>query len=254
MEELDRWALHRLQELNDVVLRAYDNFEFHPVYHQLHNFCVLDLSSFYLDIIKDRLYVSPPKSVARRSAQSAMNEILEVIIRLMAPVLSFTADEVWQFMMDEKRSASVHMDLFINVKDEYRDAELAERWENIIRVRKEVTKALEIARKEKRIGHSLDASVTLGFPADLLEKLSPYLEQLRTIFIVSSVLLVPTEEIEGGYESEEIEGLKVGVSPSEDEKCERCWVREPTIGMNSEHPKICKRCLEAMVETGYIAA
>jgi isoleucyl-tRNA synthetase len=112
MLELDRWSLHRLQELSERVLKAYDSFEFHPVFHSLHNFCVLDLSAFYLDIIKDRLYVSPPKSLLRRSAQTALHEILEVLVRLMAPILSFTAEEIWQVLQDEERPPSVHMDVF----------------------------------------------------------------------------------------------------------------------------------------------
>ena len=253
MEELDRWALHQLQVMGARVLNAYDNFEFHPVYHSLHNFCVLDLSSFYLDIIKDRLYVSPPKSIARKSAQTAMNEILEVLVRLMAPVLSFTADEIWQYMQHEDQSHSVHMELFIPLKDEYRDPGLVDRWENIIKVRREVTKALEIARKEKRVGHSLDASLTLGLPDGLMEPLKPYLNQLRSIFIVSSVKVVPVEEMDGGYESEEIDGLKVQVVPSEDTKCERCWVHDPSVGENNRHPSLCHRCHEAMVEAGYIS-
>src|SRR4030042_5297390 len=130
MEELDRWALNRLQEINDRVIKAYKDFEFHIVYHTLHNFCVLDLSSFYLDIIKDRLYVSPKNSISRRSAQTAMNEILNVLVRLMAPVLSFTADEIWQIMEDGNRDSipSVHAALFIPTKEDYRDSRLAENW------------------------------------------------------------------------------------------------------------------------------
>jgi len=253
MLELDRWALHQLQVMSARVLRAYDNFEFHPVYHSLHNFCVLDLSSFYLDIIKDRLYVSPPKSVDRKSAQTAMSEILEVLVRLMAPVLSFTADEIWQHMGNDGRSPSVHMDLFVPIKDEYKDPELADRWENIIKVRREVTKALEIARKEKRVGHSLDASLILGLPEKFLNPLKPYLDQLRSIFIVSSVQVVSPEDMDGGYESEEMEGLKIQVVPSEDTKCERCWVHDPSVGENPRHPALCDRCHQAMKEAGYIS-
>ena len=251
LQELDRWALHQLQEMSARVQRAFNNFEFHPVYHSLHNFCVIDLSSFYLDIIKDRLYVSSPKSVDRRSAQTAMNEILEVLVRLMAPVLSFTAEEIWQHMPNRGRSPSVHMELFVPLKDEYRDPDLASRWENIIKVRKEVTKALEIARKEKTVGHSLDASLTLGLPDQLLESLKPYIDQLKTIFIVSSVQVVPSADVGGGYESEEIEGLKVLVVPSGDTKCERCWVHDPSVGENNMHPTLCSRCYEAIVEAGY---
>ncbi|NNG07741.1 MAG: isoleucine--tRNA ligase [Desulfobacteraceae bacterium] len=248
MDELDRWALNRLQEVNDVILRAYDNFDFHLVYHNLHNFCVLDLSSFYLDIIKDRLYVSSRESVARRSAQTAMNEILEVLLRLMAPILSFTADEIWQYLKDEGRAPSVHADLFIPVKEEYKDPDLADRWDTVIEVRKEVTKALEIARKGKMIGHSLDASVLLGLSDELMDLLGPYENQLKYLFIVSSVEMVPSSEVEGGFEGDEMQGVKVKVAPSEDKKCERCWVHDSTTGIDNAHPTICKRCLKALSE------
>ena len=254
MEELDRWALHRLQEMNELILRAYENFEFHLVYHNLHNFCVLDLSSFYLDIIKDRLYVSSQKSVARRSAQTALNEILHVLVRLMAPVLSFTADEVWQYLKDNSRASNVHADLFVPVKEEYRDPELGEYWDSIIRVRKEVTKALEIARKDKVIGHSLDASVILGLSDEWMDKLGPYKDQLRSLFIVSSADIVPINDLEDGSKAEELEGLKIQVAPSEDEKCERCWVHDPTTGDDDRHPTICRRCLDALEEMRFIEA
>ena len=253
MEELDRWALNRLQEVNERVLQAFDQFEYHPIYHSLHNFCVLDLSAFYLDIIKDRLYVSPPKSTARRSAQTAMHEILEVLVRLMAPILSFTAEEIWQHMKGENHPPIIHMDRFIPVKYEYKDPELGERWATILKVRREVTKTLELARKEKRIGHSLDAVVTLGLTRQIMEELSPYKDQLKFIFIVSSVDLIPLEDLDGIRESEEVPGVKVKVAPSEDQKCERCWIHDPTVGNNHEHPSICSRCLEAMKEAGHIA-
>ena len=248
MEELDRWALNRLQELSGRVLKAYEDFNFHLVYHNLHNFCVLDLSSFYLDIIKDRLYTSPKESAARRSAQSAMHEILETLVRLMAPVLSFTADEIWQYMTGKERALSVHADLFLPLNEEYRDTELAERWEEIIDVRKEVTKVLELARKEKRIGHSLDASVELGLSHELSVKLTSYMDQLRSIFIVSSVDLVEINQVDGGYESETVPGLKVKVSPSSDPKCERCWIHDPSVGDDKNHPNTCKRCRNVLDE------
>ncbi len=248
MEELDRWALNRLQELNQRVLGAYDNFNFHLVYHNLHNFCVLDLSSFYLDIIKDRLYTSPQKSVARRSAQTAINEILEVLVRLMAPILSFTSDEIWQYMKRAEQAPSVHADLFVPVNDTHKDPELLRRWEGIIEIRGEVTKALEVARREKTIGHSLDASVTLGLSSELMERLSVYRDQLRSIFIVSSVDMTEIDRLENGLESDTISGLKVKVSPSIDPKCERCWVHDPTIGEDNTHPTVCKRCLKVLNE------
>ncbi|MCJ7685281.1 MAG: isoleucine--tRNA ligase [Desulfobacteraceae bacterium] len=248
MEELDRWALNRIQELNGRVLKAYEDFNFHLVYHNLHNFCVLDLSSFYLDIIKDRLYTSPKESAARRSAQSVMHDILETLVRLMAPVLSFTADEIWQYMTGKERPVSVHADIFLPLKEEYRDAELAERWEGIISVRKEVTKVLELARKEKSIGHPLDASVRLGLSPKLAEKLAPYEDQLRSIFIVSSVDLVEIDQLEGGFESETVPGLKVEVSPSLDPKCQRCWIHDPSVGDDKNHPNTCERCRNVLDE------
>jgi isoleucyl-tRNA synthetase len=250
MEELDRWVLSRLQELNERVLKAYEDFEFHLVYHSLHNFCVLDLSAFYLDIIKDRLYTSPPQSLARRSAQTAMNEILESLVRLMAPVLSFTSDEIWQHMKGKEHSSSVHTELFVPVNTTYKDPELAGRWEDIIALRKEVTKALELARKDKKLGHPLDASVTVGLSPDLMEKIAPYREQLRSIFIVSSVDIKDMDQLEKSLESETLPGLRVKVSPSTDPKCERCWVHDPTVGNDTSRPTICKRCIQALAEMG----
>ena len=242
MEELDQWALHQLQGLTERIQNAYENFDFHLVYHHLHNFCVLDLSSFYLDIIKDRLYTSPQTSIQRRSAQFAMNELLETLVRLMAPILAFTSDEIWQYMGGEDRSPSVHADLFIPLKKEFLNPDLAERWDEILSVRKEVTKALELGRKEKIIGHPLDAAVTLGVAPELYEKLKRYADQLRSIFIVSFVKLIDIEEVEGGIESETVPGLKVVVAPSTDPKCERCWMHDDTVGDDDEHPTICKRC------------
>jgi isoleucyl-tRNA synthetase len=254
MEELDRLALHRLMDLNERVLGYYKDFDFHLIYHSLHNFCVLDLSSFYLDVIKDRLYTSPRRSAARRSAQTAMNEILEVLVRLMAPILSFTADEIWQYMKGNDRPLSVHADMFVPVNDSYKDPQLASKWEEILAVRKEVTKALEIARKEKTIGHSLDASVTLGLSAGLMEKLTPYRDRLRAIFIVSSVELADTESVEGPGESETVPGLKVKIAPSRDAKCERCWVHDATVGDDDNHPGICERCLKSLAEMEVVGA
>ncbi|RLB11443.1 MAG: isoleucine--tRNA ligase [Deltaproteobacteria bacterium] len=245
MEEIDRWILHRLQEINERVQKAYSDFEFHIVYHTLHNFCVLDLSAIYLDIIKDRLYTYPPKSLKRRSAQTAMNEILEVMVRLMAPVLSFTADEIWQYMKG-KRAESVHMEQFIPVKEEYKDQQLKERWEKLLEIRGEVNKAMEIARKNKIIGHSLEADITIGASSKLMDFLLPYKDQLKTIFIVSNVALVPLEDLKEGFESEEVPGLKIHVVKSPYKKCERCWIHDESVGKNPSYPDICQRCVEAV--------
>jgi len=247
MEEIDRWILHRLQEINERIQKAYEEFEFHAVYHTLHNFCVLDLSAIYLDIIKDRLYTFPAKSIKRRSAQTAMNEILEVMVRLMAPILSFTADEVWQYMKG-KRPESVHMDLFIPVKEEYKDYKLKERWDKLFEIRSEVNKALEVARKKKIIGHSLEAEVTLGVSERLMNFLKSYEDQLRTIFIVSNVRLVPKDTLSDGIDAEEVPGLRIKVIKSPHPKCERCWMRDESVGKDPDYSNICRRCVNALRE------
>ena len=252
MDELDKWALNRLYETNKKLRSAYDNFEFHAVYHTLHNFCVIDLSSFYLDILKDKLYVSAKDSASRRSSQTAMNEILNVLVRLMAPVLAFTSDEIWQFMKDTNDIPSVHADLFIQLPDEYLNPGLAQTWSEIINVRKEVTKSLEIARRDKQIGHSLDAAVTLGLSEKLMTLLLPYKEDLRSIFIVSSVELLAEKDMSDGQPNEEIKGLSIKVGASDDTKCERCWVHDPTVGDYDNHPTICKRCLDSLNEMGLV--
>jgi isoleucyl-tRNA synthetase len=154
----------------------------------------------------------------------------------MAPILSFTADEIWQYMGNNVSSPNVHADLFIPVKWEYINQSLAKKWDDIIRIRKEVTKALEIARREKLIGHSLDASVTLGLAQEHEQLLAPYPEDLRTLFIVSSARIV------------RVETLKIKVSLCNDPKCERCWVHDPTVGKDGLHPTICKRCIDALKE------
>ena len=183
-----------------------------------------------------------------------MHEILNVLIRLMAPIMSFSAHEVWKYMNQDGRSFSVHTELFIPVKENYKDAELADRWGKVIRLRREVTKVLEIARKNKEIGHSLDASVTLGVTDELRAELMPYQDQLRSVFIVSSVGIKTIAEVDGGIESEEIAGLKIAVGPSEDPKCERCWVHDPTVGDIDQQPTICRRCHDAVAEMGLGAA
>jgi len=248
LDDLDKWALHRLHEMNDKIRKAYDTFEFHSIYHTLHNFCVIDLSSFYLDIIKDRLYASSKNSLLRRSAQTVMSEILNVLVRLMAPILSFTADEIWQYMGSNASGPNVHTDLFIPVKKEYVNPDLAKKWDDIIRIRKEVTKALEVARKDKLIGHSLDASVIIGLTPEHEKFLAPYMNDLRTLFIVSSVVAVPFDTLIDVPEGEEVKGLKVKVSLCEDPKCERCWIHDPTVGKDGFHPTICKRCVDALKE------
>jgi len=247
MSELDRFALHRLQELVQKTRRAYDSYEFHIIYHALYNYCIVDLSSFYLDILKDRLYTSPSQSKERRSAQTVMYNILGSLARIMAPILAFTSEEIWNFMPDSKmNSESVHMTSLPMVNEAWKDERLADKWKKIIEVRGEVTKALEEARVKKIIGHSLDAAITIYTDGNLYDILEKYRDDLRTIFIVSEASLMKGDKPEGTFESLDIEGLSIGVEPASGEKCERCWVHDISVGADSEQPTICSRCQNAL--------
>jgi isoleucyl-tRNA synthetase len=249
MPEIDRFALHTLQSLTSRLLKAYEAYEFHVIYHRLYNYCTLDLSAFYLDILKDRLYVSPPASTARRSAQTVMAAILDAMVRLMAPILAFTAEEIWKYMpRGNAPEESVHMARMPETNESWRDEALAERWQRILKIRGEVTRALEKARADKRIGHSLDAAVTLSVNPQWYDYLSPYADHLRSIFIASKASLVKDQALEDAFRSDEIEGLAIGITRADGQKCERCWVYEPTVGDFDDHPTVCDRCKNALDE------
>lgn len=226
---------------------AYANFEFHVVFHSLHNFCTVDLSALYLDILKDRLYISPPSSPSRRAAQTALFKILDVLVRLMATILSYTAEEVWGHLPGSKqRAESVHFTLFPKVEPQYLDEKIEERWELLLQVRREVSKALEIARQNKLIGNSLEAGATLSAPEKLLSFLRQNEAQLKDLFIVSRVELTSSLPA-GAYDSPEIEGLGILITRAPGKKCERCWVYDPHVGESTDHPSICPRCHEALL-------
>ncbi len=250
MQEVDRFALHKLQELIERALNAYNAYEFHIIYHALYNYCTLDLSAFYLDILKDRLYTFPAKSTERRSAQTVLNILLNTIVRIMAPVLPFTAEEVWGFMPDwESKETSVHLSSFPAVNPAWKDIELARRWKRLLDVRGEVSKALEISRSGKSIGHSLDAAVSIRATSDLFEMLYAYKDDLKTLFIVSRTDLENSGGIEDDYESPEVEGLCIGIAPAAGEKCQRCWMHDTSVGAASEQPEICDRCRNVLTQT-----
>ena len=249
MPEIDRFALHKLQQLVEITLKAYGAYEYHVIYHALYNYCTLDLSAFYLDILKDRLYTLPPKSVGRKSAQTVIYLLMDTLVRLMAPLLPFTADEIWKHMPGFKdKASSVHLTLLPAVNSQWKDESLAQKWEKILQVRAEVTKALEKARTEKRIGHPLDAAVIISAEEDLYNALKPYAEDLRFIFIVSKVTLLKNEGVDASFKSENVAGLSIKVEVAEGEKCERCWVHETSVGSNKEQPSICGRCQQALAE------
>ena len=243
LPEIDRFALYRLQRVVERVRGAYDRYEFHTVYHTLFNYCTLDLSAFYLDVLKDRLYTSPPDSPARRSAQTVMHAILDAMTRLMAPILPFTSEEIWSFMPAARDVAdSVHLALLPEVDPRWLDTELAARWRRLLEVRGEVTKALEAARAEKRIGHPLDADVTLFADGELVGMLAPYADELNTLFIVSRVTLDEGAHTAGSFTSTAMPGLSIAVAPAVEAKCERCWVRDASVGESEAHPGLCHRC------------
>jgi isoleucyl-tRNA synthetase len=249
MPDIDRFALHKLQHLVEKTLKAYDEYEYHIIYHALYNYCTLDLSAFYLDILKDRLYTSPPKSIARKSAQTVMYLLMDSLARLMAPLLPFTADEIWKHMPDFKdKASSVHLSSLPAANIRWKDEGLAQKWEKILEVRAEVTKALEEARSQKRIGHPLEAAVVISAKKDLYDVLKPYAEELRFIFIVSSVKLLKDEKLDSSFQSENLTGLFIKVELAAGEKCERCWVHETSVGTDKEHPSICGRCQRALAE------
>ncbi len=241
--ELDRWALSRLTRLIQKVASAYVKYEFHVIYHAVHNFCTIDLSSFYLDILKDRLYTSPKQSIDYRSARSTMYQIVDALTRMLAPVLTFTTDEIWQRIPGE-REASVHLAAFPQVDSHYLDDQLEERYEQLQKVRSEVSRQLEKARADKQLGQSLEAKILLEVPESYQQLLSEYLDLLPTYFIVSQVEL--SDSLPAAIEAENIPGLKLQVLPADGEKCERCWNFATSVGQDSEHPTICARCVNAL--------
>ncbi len=244
MEEMDQWALHRLQEVIQRVRKAYDNYQFHMVYYTIYNFCTVDLSALYLDVSKDRLYTSKAKSKARKSAQSAMFIILDTLVRLLAPILTFTAEEIWASMPRyEGKADSVHLTRFPEVNPEYLNEGLKENWKTLISLRGEISRAIETARKNKVVGHPLDARVELYAPDKLRQFMAERREDLKALNIVSQVNILENDNLEDAYESSEFEGLKIGVSKAAGAKCNRCWIYSETVGADTGHPTICGRCI-----------
>ncbi len=241
MLELDRYALHVTQNLIEKVRERYEDFEPYVIYQLVHNFCVVDMSSFYLDILKDRLYVYGQDSLERRSAQSAVFQILVSLTKLLAPILAFTAEEIWDFIPDfAGKDESVHLSTMPEVDAGLKDADLFAKWQRIIALRQEVSKVMEDARRDKVIGHPLDARVVLVAGGETLEFLQGIAADLRDVLIVSAVAV---EAGEGPYlESEEFPQLRVEVGKAAGEKCPRCWNYSEEIGKDSAHPEVCARC------------
>ena len=244
-EDIDRYALMRMDSVTEECRKAYDSFQYHLVFHAVHNFCVLDMSNFYLDVIKDRLYVEKADSVSRRAAQTAMYRILDTLVRLIAPILAYTSDEIWQFM--PHRSGDDARNIIFNSIPEAEggaDEAFMQKWERIHAIRDDVKKALENARNAKVIGASLEAKVTLyaeGETAGFIESVKGL---LKDAFIVSAVEL----ECGKGGEVTGDTGIGVAVAKADGEKCERCWSYSDTVGCDSEHPTLCARCAKIIKE------
>ena len=240
LEELDKYALMKLDELIDTARKGFEVYEYHTAAHALHNFCVVDMSNFYFDVLKDRLYTSAADSKTRRAAQTALYKILDAITLLMTPILAFTADEIWRYMPHDS-SKDKRSPLFNDIpQPDYIGADKAfmEKWELIHKVRVDVQKALELARNEKKIGKSLEAHIVLGASGSLYDFLSEMQQALPEIFITSGVSVTNEAQPFAG----DVEGLSVGVEPARGEKCERCWKYAETVGSDKEHPELCARC------------
>ncbi len=251
MEELDKWALARMGRLTERCLAAYDVYEFYNVIHAVHKFCVVDMSNFYLDIIKDRLYCEGRDSTLRRSAQSAMYEILDNMVRLIAPILAFTSNEIWLSMPHHEGADAAHVMLndMPEVKPEYvLDPAADERWNKLIALRGDVNKALELARGEKIIGKPLEAKVTLHVSAEAKADFEKLTEMpLPMLFIVSEVAL--GDPGPSGFAGEEFPGVTIEVAPCDAPKCVRCWTHSKTVGSNAGHPELCERCASVIANS-----
>ncbi len=251
MEEIDRWALHRLEALRGRLLDGYASHQYHSVYHGLHNFCAVTLSSFYLDVLKDRLYTAPRRSRARRSAQTVLLRLATDLDRLMAPLLCFTADEIWQELealegRERWGTSTVHAQCFPEPLDLPRDEGLEARWDRMLEIRLEVSKALEAARAAKRIGSSLEAKVRIEAPEETTAFLRSFGEGLRFLFITSGVEFGPVGD--GAFRPDAALGLGVEVLRADGEKCERCWNFTTDVGTDTAWPGVCGRCVAVVRE------
>jgi len=241
-----------LDELIFRVTKAYENFEFHSIFHALNNFCSVDMSAVYLDITKDRLYTFHKDSKFRRSSQTAMHEIVVALTKLMAPVLSFTGEEIWRTMPDELKTEkvlSVHLTCFPRSQPKWNDPKLEKSWEDLLVLRTVVQSRLEEKRRDKIIGSSLEAKVIIhaskSNPA-MYDVLRPYQDFLSSLFIVSQVELRSVDHVPELLMNDLSDAFGVEVVKADSQKCQRCWNYREAVGMDKEHPTLCDRCLEAI--------
>jgi isoleucyl-tRNA synthetase len=239
--ELDRFAIKRSQQLQQEIIEAYNNYNFHVIYQKIHNFCAVDMGSFYLDVIKDRQYTTAKNSAARRSCQTAMFHIIHALTRWLAPILSFTAEEIWQVIPGQE-SESVFMEEWYTKWPPITNVDMTF-WERLQAIRDEVNKALENQRKEGLIGSGLAASVTVYANDRIYPSLHQLEDELKFIFITSAAVVKPlAADLEKLSLNDEL-GVAIAVTPSPYEKCERCWHRCEDVGTNLKYPTLCQRCV-----------
>jgi len=253
LEEIDQWALSKTQKLIKEVTKAYETFNFCSVYHTIYNFCTVEMSSFYLDISKDNLYTSAKNSNKRRSTQTVLFSILETLTIILAPILSFTTEEIWSFLPEtiKKDTESVHLSSWIKPDEEVEDGALEEKWKIFIYLKDDVSKFLEEKRRIKEIGSPLEAKIILYTEnQELFSLLENNLAMLPTILIVSQVELknLPVTDNKSFAPGEKIKDLFIHVGQADGKKCERCWNYSTTVGEVEEHSTICSRCLQAIEE------
>jgi isoleucyl-tRNA synthetase len=244
MPELERWVLHRLSELDELVRRSVEAFDFHGMFTALHNFCAADLSAFYFDIRKDRLYCDAPDDPRRRAVRTVLDRTFDCLVRWLAPVVCFTAEEAWLARHGDAPGRSVHLELFPEVPPTWRDAALGERWARLRDLRRAVTGALEIARAEKRIGSSLQAAIELFVPDDLRDSLRGV--DLAELCITSAGTVASGPVPDDAFTISDLPGIGVRVGLASGERCERCWRVLPEVGPAPEHADLCRRCAEVV--------
>ncbi|MCJ8312502.1 MAG: isoleucine--tRNA ligase [Pseudomonadales bacterium] len=241
---LDQWILERAKQVQAEIIEAFDTYQFHTVYQKLHNFCSLDLGGFYLDIIKDRQYTCKTDSLPRRSCQTALYQVLDSLVRWMAPITSFTADELWKAMPGD-RDEYVFTQLWSeNLKPMSKSNTLEfGYWEKVKDVKQNVNKVLELARKDKGIKGSLSAEVTLYCSQEITDLLNQLSEELRFVMITSKAEVLPLDQAKEGVYATDLDGLKVSIELSEKTKCARCWHHSDEVGVEEKHPELCGRCV-----------
>jgi isoleucyl-tRNA synthetase len=248
MLALDRYAMERAAQLQEEIVAAYDTYSFHTIYQKLHNYCVVDLGGFYLDIIKDRQYTTQENSVARRSAQTALYHIIEAFARWIAPILSFTADELWTQIPGERQGSVFVAEWYELPRQSADEAMGDDYWKALAEVKTAVNKVIEAKRNDGVIGGSLEASVTLCCEGELAARLQALGDELRFVLITSAADVA--SETLADAEATEVEGLSVKVVKADGQKCVRCWHYREDVGSHSEHEEICGRCVENVVGDG----